>query len=112
MDGFDGVVVCFGEGLVGGAWVGEGLFVGGEDGAVWKDGLVGGGDGVVLIPVFGVVCVGVGEVLVELAAGGEGEHLHAQADAQEGDLGGLGVLVELVDEGGFEGLAGIEDWGD
>lgn len=61
-----------------------------------------------VVPVVGVGFVGVGEVLVEGASGGEGEHLHAQADREDGDFW---VVVELGDEFDFEGLAGLEDGG-
>lgn len=55
-----------------------------------------------VVPVVGVVCVGVGEVLVHGSPTAQGEHLESEADAQDGDFW---ELVELVDEFGFEGLS-------
>ena len=76
MDGFDNAVGCGGEDLVG-AWVGDGLSVGGEGCAAGEDGFVGGDDGVFFVPVVGVGFVGVWKVLVQLAVITEGEHLHS-----------------------------------
>jgi len=45
-------------------------------------------------------------MLVEGARVAQSEHLHPEADAQDGDVW---LIVEFVDELGFEGLAVIED---
>ncbi len=108
VDRFDDVVVSGREGLVA-SWIGDDLFVVGHDGPGLENGFVEGVDGVGVVPVVGVVLVSIGEVLVHGSPTAEREHLHSEADAEDGDIW---VGVELVDKLGFEGLAFWEDWGD
>lgn len=67
-------------------------------------------DLVVAVPVVGVGGVGVGQVLVERAAGDEGHHLHAEAHAQH--RGARAFVGEEAEEERFVGLArGIDAHG-
>lgn len=59
-----------------------------------------------LLPMVSVGWMGIGEVLVEGATSDESHHLHAQADAQNGDIG---VIGEGLEELGLELLAMGQD---
>lgn len=105
-DAFDGVVVDVAE---------PDLPVGGEGGFVDGEAVVLAGDvaflglGVDDGLVLGAVAVG---EFVGGGAGGVGEHLNAEADAEDGFLEGEGFLEDLVEgfeEGGVSGAVGNED---
>ena len=105
VDGLDDAVVGCCEGAEVAGFL-HGLAVLGVGRAGCEDGLVDRVDVVGVLPVVGVGRVGLGEVLVEHAAGEQAHHLHAEADAEDG---GVRVVVQGVEEVGLEGLAILED---